>query len=151
MKRAITIVLLFLVMFAGVFCTEKSEEERIKKIITGIQTAAREKDIRTITNHISKSYSDPQGNNFETLRALLLGYFFRYPGISGHITHLTVSVEGASARASLQAILTSGKKTGSITDAVPDEFGLYSFDVVFRKESDEWKIASARWNQVIRD
>ncbi len=148
MKKIAAIGILILFIGTGIACHKEDEKEKIKKVITGVQAAVEEKNIRGVTGYIAKNYSDPQGNNFETLRGMLLGYFFRYPKISGYITHLDISVNGASAKATLKAILTSSQKTGSVTDVVPEQLGVYRFDVEFNKGSGDWKITSARWSQV---
>ena len=148
MKKTITIGMLILFIAASLACHKEDEKEKVKKVITAVQTAVEEKRIRGVTAHIAKDYRDPQGNNFEALRGLLLGYFLRHPKISGYITHFDISVDGASAKATFKAILTSSKKTGSVTDVVPEQLGVYRFDVEFKKESGDWKITSARWSQV---
>jgi hypothetical protein len=148
MKKIITIGILILFILPGLACHKEDEKEKVKKVITAVQTGVEEKSIRGVTAHIAKDYNDPEGNNFEALRGLLLGYFLRYPKISGYITHLDISVNGASARATLKAILTSGRKTGSVSDVVPEQLGIYRFDVEFRNESGNWKITSARWSEV---
>ena len=147
MKKIVTIGILILFIASGLACHKEDEKEKVKKVITAVQAAVEEKSIRGVTAHIAKDYKDPQGNNFEALRGLLLGYFLRHPKISGYITHLDISVDGASAKATLSAILTSGRKTGSVSDVVPEQLGTYRFDVDFRKESGDWKITSARWSE----
>ena len=98
-------------------------------------------------NNLSKTYSDPQAFNYEGIKGLLLGYFFRYPKISVYINSLTISVEDTSARAEFQTVLTSGEKTGSVTDVIPQSLGVWNFDVSLKKESSDWKVTSAKWEQ----
>jgi hypothetical protein len=136
MKKIVTIGILILFIVSGLACHKENEKEKVKKVITAVQAAVEEKSIRGVTAHIAKDYKDPQGNNFEALRGLLL-----------YITHLDISVDGASAKAILTTILTSGRKTGSVSDVVPEQLGTYRFDVDFRKESGGWKITSARWSE----
>jgi hypothetical protein len=148
MKKLMSIGVLIVIIITGMACQKQDEKEKIKKVITGVKAAVEEKNIRAAIGYIAKDYRDPQGNNFEALRGMLLGYFFRYSKISGYITHLDISVDGSSAQATLKAILTSGQKTGSVTDIVPEELGVYRFDAGFKKVSGDWKITSARWSQV---
>jgi hypothetical protein len=148
MKRVVTIFLIFVVTMMIVSgCHKESDQDRIKKVIADIQTAGDEKDIRKIMNNLSKTYSDPQGFNYEGIKGLLLGYFFRYPKISVYINSLTISVEDTSARAVFQTVLTSGEKTGSVTDVIPQSLGVWDFDVSLKKESSDWKVTSAKWEQ----
>ena len=147
MKRVVTIFLVFVVAIAVLGCNRQTDQDKVKKIITDIQTAGEAKDVKKIMGHISKTYSDPQGFNYEGIKGLLLGYFFRYPKISVYINSLTISVEDTSARAVFQAVLTSGEKTGSVTDVIPQSLGVWDFDVTLKKESSDWKVTSAKWEQ----
>jgi hypothetical protein len=147
MRRVATILIIFAVAVVFIGCSKETEESKVKKVITEIQAAGEEKEVKNIMTHISKTYSDPRGYNYEGIRGLLLGYFFRYPKISAYIAELTVSVDGASAKASFQAMLTSSDKTGSIKDIIPQELGVWYFDVTLEKESDDWKVTSAQWEE----
>ncbi|MRR14877.1 MAG: hypothetical protein EG826_00305 [Deltaproteobacteria bacterium] len=147
--RSARTILLFLVVSALVLgCAGRTDENKIKTLLTDIQTAGEEKNIKKMMNHLSKTYSDPQGFNYDGIHGLLVGYFFRYPKISVYINNLTVSVEKAQARAVFQTVLVSGEKTGSITDAIPQSLGIWNFDVLLKKEPDGWKVVSAKWEQV---
>jgi hypothetical protein len=128
-----------------------TEQDKVKKVITDIQTAAEDKDVKKIINNLAKTYNDPQGFNYETIRGLLLGYFFQYPKISAYITNLEISVENTSAKAVFQTVLTSGNKTGSAADVIPQSLGMYDFDVSLKKESDGWKVTSAKWEEVVNN
>jgi hypothetical protein len=54
-------------------------------------------------------------------------------------------IENTSAKAVFQAVLTSGNKTGSASDVIPQSLGMYDFDVSLKKESNGWKVTSAKW------
>jgi hypothetical protein len=147
MKRILIFFFIFVVAIALISCSKETEESKIKKVITEIQAAGEEKEVKKIMTHISKTYSDPRGYNYEGIRGLLLGYFFRYPKISAYITNLEISVEGEEAQAGFEALLTSGVKTGSISDVIPESLGVWFFDVTLKKESGDWKVTSAKWEE----
>jgi ketosteroid isomerase-like protein len=147
MKKIAVMLFIFIVAVAFAGCSKETEESKIKKVITEIQAAGEEKEVKKIMAHISKTYNDPRGYNYEGIHGLLLGYFFRYPKISAYITNIEVSVEGESAKAMFEAVLTSSDKTGSIKDIIPQELGVWDFDVTLKKESGEWKVTSAQWEQ----
>lgn len=147
MRRVVTILLIFIIAMTVPGCHKETDQDKVKKVITEIQTAGDEKDIRKIMNNLSKTYSDPQGFNYDGIRGLLIGYFFRYPKISVYINNLTISVENTKANAVFQAVLTSGEKTGSVTDVIPQSLGVWDFDVSLKKESSDWKVTSAKWEQ----
>ena len=148
MKRFAAILLLFSMtsLFPG--CQKETEQDKVKKVITEIQGSAEEKDVKKIINSLSKTYVDPQGFNYDTIKGLLLGYFFRHPKISAYITNLDISIENTSAKAAFQAILTGGSRTGAAADLIPESLGVYAFDVSLRKEPDGWKVFSAKWERV---
>ena len=150
MRRVVTIFLIFLIFVIAMTvlgCHKETDQDKVKKVIADIQTAGDEKDIRKIMNNLSKTYSDPQGFNYEGIKGLLLGYFFRYPKISVYINSLTISIEDTSAKAVFQTVLTSGEKTGSVTDVIPQSLGVWDFDVSLKKESSDWKVTSAKWEE----
>ena len=142
------ILLTFAMIFTAIGCHKENDQDKIKKVITEIQAAGEQKDVKKIISNLSKTYSDPQGYNYETIRGLLLGYFFQYPKISAYISNLEISVENTSAKAVFQTVLTSGNKTGSVTDVIPQSLGVWDFDVSLKKESGNWKVLSAKWVQV---
>ncbi len=148
MRRVATILIIFAVAVVFIGCSKETEESKVKKVITEIQAAGEEKEVKKIMAHISKTYNDPRGYNYEGIHGLLLGYFFRYPKISAYIANLEVSLEGAAAKARFEAMLTSSDKTGSIKDIIPQELGVWYFDVTLVKESNEWKVTSAQWEEM---
>ena len=152
MRRIVTMSLVFVIIITVLGCHKMTEQDKVKKVITDIQKAAQEKDVKKIINNLAKTYNDPQGFNYETIKGLLLGYFFQYPKILAYITNLEISIENTSAKAVFQTVLTSGNKTGSASDVIPPQsLGVWDFDVSLRKESNGWKVTSAKWEQVGND
>lgn len=148
MKRTLTIIVLGILIAFAFSCHKESEQDKVRKVITTLQKATEEKDIRKIINSLSKTYSDPQGNNYESIKGLVLAYFYQYPKISMYIPNLDVSVEDASAKAVFQAVLTGRGTSGSAPAVLPESLGMYAFDVSLKKESGEWKVVSAKWERV---
>ena len=148
MRSVVTILLLFTMTFTTLGCHKETEQDKVKKVITTIQKAAEEKDIKKIITSLSKTYGDPQGYTYETIKGLLLGYFFQHPTISTYVTDLEISVDNTFAKAVFQAVLTGGSKTGSAADLIPESLGIYAFVVEMKKEPDGWKITSATWVRV---
>jgi hypothetical protein len=148
MKPVVTLFLLFVLSVSTLGCHKETEQDKVKKVITDIQKAADDKNIKKIINNLSKTYSDPQGYNYETIRGLLLGYFFQHPKISANITDLEISVTDTFAKVVFQAVLTGGSKTASAADLIPESLGIYAFVVEMMKEPDGWKVTSATWGRV---
>ena len=148
MKPVATLFLLFVLSMSTLDCHKETEQDKVKKVITDIQKAAEDKNVKKIINNLSKTYSDPQGYNYETIKGLLLGYFYQHPAISAYITNLEVSVPDTFAKVVFQAVLTGGSKTNSPADLIPESLGIYAFVVEMKKEPDGWKVTSATWVRV---
>ena len=138
---------MIVMLLSVIGCQKENDEDKVKKVVTDIQAAGEKKDIRTIMNNLSKDYSDPRGFNHESIKRLLVGYFFQYPKISVYINNIAITVEKTGANALLQAVLTSGDKTGSVADVIPQSLGVWEFDVTLKKESNDWKVTSATWRE----
>jgi hypothetical protein len=150
MKRSIPFLVIgigILLVF-GFSCHKETEQDKVKTIITNLQKATEEKDLKTIITSLSKSYSDPQGNNYESIKGLVLAYFYQYPKISMYIPDLDVSVEEQSAKAVFQAVLTARGASASAPTVLPESLGMYAFDLSLKKESGEWKVVSAKWERI---
>ncbi len=148
MKTVVSIIVLCLVVYFFPGCHKETEEDKVKKVITNVQKAAEEKDIKKIISSISGTYNDPQGNNLESIRRLLIAYFYQFPKIAAYIPNLAVSVKGSSATTAFQAVLTSKGADESTQGVLPESLGVYTFEVALKKESGTWKVASATWERV---
>ncbi len=141
--------IIFIVAVISAFgCHIQTEKDKIQKTITDIRSAAEEKDMKKILNSLSRTYNDPQGFSYETVRGTLQGYLFRYQKIHIYLTNLDVSAEGAAGKAVFRVILSGSSKTEPVHDVVPEALGMYSFDVSLKKEDGEWKVTSARWDKI---
>ena len=148
MKPVVTLFLLFVLSVSNLGCHKETEQDKVKKVITNIQKAAEDKNVKKIIDNLSKNYGDPQGYNYETIKGLLLGYFFQHPAISAYITNLEISVTDTFVKVVFQAVLTGGSKTVSAADLIPESLGIYAFVVEMKKEPDGWKVTSASWVRV---
>ena len=63
MKRFISICFIFIITITVLGCHKETEQAKVKKVITDIQTAAEEKDVKEIINNLSKTYSDSHGSH----------------------------------------------------------------------------------------
>jgi hypothetical protein len=129
-------------------CHKTTEEDRVGKVLAEVQKAAEEKQIRTILGHLSKTYRDPQGRDYEGIKGLLAYYFFRHQKVSVYLADLAVTVQNSSAHAAFQAVLTGRGPEASAVNVLPEALGVYAFDVTFTKEEGEWMVISAAWTRI---
>ena len=137
------------VLLLSLACHKETEEDRVRKVIIGVQHAAEEKKILSVLEHVSKTYQDPQGNDYDSIKGLLAFYFFRHQRVGVFIPNIDVTVTGPAAQAHFQAILT-GKGTGEAAPSaiLPETLGAYNFEVLFKKEDSTWKVTSSKWGRV---
>jgi len=139
------ILLAVLLLFPA--CHKETEEDKVKKVVTSVQQAAEEKKIRSVLDHISKSYQDPQGNDYNGIKGLLAFYFFRHQKVSIYMPNIDIVATGSTAKAMFQAILT-GRGTGEAAGGIlPEALGAYNFEVLLAKEDGSWKVTSAKWER----
>jgi len=143
------VMVLILAVLCLTGCHKDTEEDKIKNIIAEVQKAAGEKDTRTVLGHLSKTYQDPQGNNYDGIKGLLFFYFMKHRRVNVYVPDIECSIENNVARASFQAVLT-GAGGGAEADRglLPEALGVYAFTVVLQKESAAWKITSAAWERI---
>jgi hypothetical protein len=153
MKTQNRTILLFTLVFITVFplvllssCDKDTDENRIGKVITGIQKSAENKDIKGILSNLSKTYRDPQGNDYEGIKGLVLFYFLRHQRISVFLTGLEISLHESRATARFHAVLSA--KTGSTGSILPEALGAYRFIILLARESGEWRVTSAQWERM---
>jgi hypothetical protein len=149
-SQFLVIVLTSLAVLCLTGCHKDTDEDKIRNIIAGVQKAVGEKDTRTVLGHLSKTYHDPQGNNYDGIKGLLLFYFMKHRQVNAYVPDLDISIENNTAHASFQAVLSGagGGVAGADRGLLPEALGIYAFNVVMQKESGAWKISSAKWERI---
>jgi hypothetical protein len=55
MRRYVTILLIFAITITALGCHKETEQDKVKKVITDIQTAAQEKDVKRIISNLANT------------------------------------------------------------------------------------------------
>ncbi len=148
-RRSLSLCLLPAILLLFTACHKDTEEDRVRKVVGSVQQATEEKKILSVLEHVSKSYRDPQGNDYDGVKGLLAFYFFQHQKVRVFIPSIDVAVTGPTARATFQSILTgAGSGEGSTLSSLPEALGAYNFEVQFRTEEGRWKVTSAKWERV---
>ena len=148
LHRILALLVLCFAFLSVLGCQRETEQDKIKKVIMDIQKAAEEKDVKKILTGLSKNYKDPLGNDYDSIKGLLFGYFFRHQAIHVYITNLEVTVQDSAATAVFQAVLSGGNKSESVADLLPEALGMYAFEVSLKNEDGVWKVSFAKWERV---
>ena len=125
-----------------------SEEERVKAVVEDFAASAQEKDIKRFLSHVSKSYRDDNGVDYNGVKGIVLAQFLRVEKVSILVRAVKVEVKGETALADVKAVLISGREAKTIGGALPDDAAGYRFSIVFKKEDNEWKAITAKWDNV---
>lgn len=130
-------------------CTQSiSEEDRLKAIVNEVAEAGQKKDIDGVRKHISKSYRDQEGNDYDGVRRILLYHFIRAETVSIFVRSTDVEIKGDTALVKANMILVRGKEVKSIKDIIPESAAGYRFEMIFKKENKDWRVVSGTWQNV---
>lgn len=138
--RRASLVLLLLLLAA---CREK---DPIAATITDAAEAAESRDARAVMKHLSKNYSDANGNRGEVELALRR-YFFAYSTIDLTVQRLETTHSSSSGRATFRVLFIGVPKTIGGMDQLLPRSQSYDFDVWLEKEDGDWKITTAQWRE----
>ena len=125
-----------------------SEEAQLKTIVNEVAEAAQKKDIDRIRKHISKSYIDQEGNDYDGVRRVLLYHFIRAETVSVFVRSVDAEIKENTALVRANVILVRGKEIKNISDIIPESAAGYRFEMVFKKEGRDWKVVSGAWQDV---
>jgi len=125
-----------------------SEEDRLKQIVNEAAEAAQKKDIDGVRKHISKSYRDQDGNDYDSVKRILLYHFIRAETVSIFVRSVDPDIKGDTALVKANVILVRGKEVKSIKDIIPEAAAGYRFKLIFKKENKNWKVVSGTWQNV---
>lgn len=128
-------------------CHRDSPEDRVRDAVLAIQKGIEDKDVKAVIIHLAQKYRDHQGNDREAVKTMLLYYFLQHQKISVLLTDVDITLEGSTAAARFQAVLSGRTGTGA-GRVFPEAVTAYRFYVSFSKEIDEWLINTAQWESL---
>lgn len=142
-------VLGLLVVLALCSCGKKAtDEELIRAAINRAAEAAEAKDTAGIMKFVSKDYRDDNGLDYNGIKGVVFGEFFRPGKIKVFVTGVTVEVKGANALVTAKTALVRGKDVKSIKDVLPENADASRFTLIFKKEGKDWKLVNASWESI---
>ena len=149
MKRIFYLVILSFIAVGLSSCSKPlSEEERVRAVVEDFAASGRDKDIKRFLSHVSKSYRDDNGVDYNGVKGILLSQFMRAEKVSIVVRGVTVEVKGETALADVKAVLISGREVKAIGGTLPEDAAGYRFSIIFKKEDNEWKAVTAKWDNV---
>ncbi len=130
----------------------ETPEARIRALFSEVERASRERDLGTLRDMISETYSDTRGRNQEDVRAILTAYYLRRGSIYVLTRVRTLELqENGRARASVLAGLARAP-TLDFGDLRRPQADVYVFDLDLAEEEDtRWRVTAASWRQALWD
>ncbi len=127
---------------------DRTDEDRIRALIEGGARAAEEKRIGDAVAGLSERFRG-EGLDKAGVKQLVAFHVLRGDAVSVSIAGSRIRVEGARARAGVDAILVRGSGKGKALAALlPDEAGAHRFDLALEREEDGWRIVAAEWRRI---
>jgi hypothetical protein len=113
--------------------SRSSDEEQVRELVAGMETAAEARDASDVLAFIADDYDDAQGFDKSQLRNFLRGYFLAHPKLEVvvNISQLEFPADGL-ARAEL-----------SVTTVELNDPDHASFKVEFRRVDGDWRLSRA--------
>jgi hypothetical protein len=129
-----------------------SPEQQVRALIDKMERAAENRDVAELTQHLSGSFSDANGNGRAEVARYLRGYFIAHQSI-----HLFTQIEELELPADdeARARVLVGMLGRDAAANAPDELSdladlsglaadLHTFEIALRREQGDWKVVFAR-------
>ncbi len=137
-----------LVLLTGCDRPPLTPEARIRALFSEVEQASRERDLATLRDMISESYSDERGRDKADVSAILTAYYLRRGSIYvlTRVRSLELQ-ENGRARASVFAGLARAP-TLDFGELSRPQADIYVFDLELAEEEDKnWRVTRAAWRR----
>ncbi len=143
----VTIALLITTLLSG--CSngdELSDEDRVRRTLNELETAAESRSLSGMADHISESYKDYEGNDYKRIKQFLQLELIKNQSINIFSDIRELEVIGDSATIELSLAM-AGRGVDLSSQESRLRANTYRFSVLMKREENEWKIRSVSWQQ----
>jgi hypothetical protein len=120
------------------------ESDPIAAKVDAIADAAEDRDVSDVMSHLSANFDGNRGE----IEGYLKRYFFAYQSFDVSVLDLRSQVSGDEAWATFRVNMIGVPKTLGGIDQYMPRSASYRFEVSLRDEGGEWKVVSARWEDL---
>jgi len=126
--------------------SELSEEDKVRATLTAIEIAAEARSLSAMIEHISDSYRDYEGNDYQKIKALLQLQLIKNQSINifSKIRELEVSADSATVELSVAMASRGGDLSIEENRLRADT---HRFSILLKREKEQWKIRSVSWQR----
>lgn len=136
---------LILGAFSG--CKSESEEDRVRAVIQRVIDAANDKKPGQVVADALPSFRGPQNADLADCRRIITAYLLAPGWVHVFVRSLEVTVEGETAKATLDTVLAQGKPVEKLEDLLPTNGDALTFVVELLKVDGEWKLERATYRK----
>lgn len=138
---------LLLVLGALAGCKSKSEEDRVREVIQKVVDAANEKKPGQVVADALPSFRGPQNADLADCRRIVTAYLLAPGWVHVFVRDLEVTVDGETAKATLDTVLAQGKPVEKLEDLLPTNGDALTFVVELVQQDGEWKLSRATYRK----
>jgi hypothetical protein len=141
--------LIFILGLAISACSEQatlSDEDQVRRTLKAIEMGAQERSLSSMTEHISSSYQDHEGNDYKKIKGLMQLQLIKNQSINifSNIRELEIIGDAATVEMSV-AMASRGVDLSSQANRLRAD--THRFSILLTREKQDWKIQSVSWQR----
>lgn len=125
---------------------DASDEDLVRQAIQTVAEGARQADLGTTLEPVSRDYVDERGLVYDEIKLFLFREYQRRGPITVLLSDIAVTIEGDTATADFSAFLADGISISAL-DFAPGEAEAFHFLVQLRREQGDWQITSSSYDR----
>ncbi|HST44331.1 MAG TPA: nuclear transport factor 2 family protein [Luteimonas sp.] len=122
-------------------CSTPAPEQQLRETIAALQASIEAGDAAALEDVLADDFVGPDGLDRRGARRLATLYFLRETRIGVTAGPLEIRMQPDHA-----TVRTTAALTGRAGGLLPDSASLRAFESGWRREGDDWKMTSARWD-----
>ncbi len=126
--------------------SELSEEDKVRATLAALEEAAEKRSLSEMTEHISDSYKDYEGNDLKRVKGLLQFQLIKNQNINIFSKIRELEVIGDTATAEVSVAMAS-RAIDLSSEANRLRADTHRFSLVLNLENEKWKIKSVSWQR----
>ncbi len=121
-------------------CSRPADEQALRDTITAMQTAAEERSISGVMDHVTEDFGGSHGLDQTGLRRLLQAQYLGNQKVGVTLGPIDIEMQGERAKASFSVLVTGGSRY------IPERGRAHEVTSGWRVEDGQWRIFFAEWD-----
>jgi hypothetical protein len=126
-----------------------AKKDPLEVLLADLEEAAEDRDASRIEGRLAEDFSGSGRTTRADVGALLRRYFAAYETVNLEVYDVTIERQEASARLTFRVDFNGRPlQLGGLAGFLPPA-AMYRLDLGLRREGDDWRVASASWEEVV--